>query len=94
MLNTQLRHSDLTTPISLLSDNRSKGYDLDIMWDKLNLSQQYAVCSLGQFGYLLTYVRLVGDQTLAILKQSCKVATINEAGVININPSVELRQEH
>jgi len=62
------------------------------MWDQLSFSQQYAVCSLGQFGYLLTYVRLIGNNTLAILKQNDKVATINEAGVININPAIVLRQ--
>ena len=50
------------------------------------------MCSLGQFGYLLTYVRTFGDTTLAILKQNDKVATINEAGVINVNPAIVCRQ--
>jgi len=92
MLNTQIQNNDLITPVGLLTDSREKNYDRDTMWDKLSFSQQYAVCSLGQFGYLLTYVRSIGDNTLAILKQNGKVATINEAGVINISPAVTLRQ--
>ncbi len=92
MLNTQISNNDSTAPIGLLTDSRKKHYDRDTMWDKLSFSQQYAVCSLGQFGYLLTYVRTFGDNTLAILRQNDKVATINEAGVININPAVTLRQ--
>jgi len=92
MLNTQILNNDSITPVGLLTDSRKKHYDRDTMWDKLSFSQQYAVCSLGQFGYLLTYVRTFGDNTLAILKQNNKVATINEAGVININPAVTLRQ--
>lgn len=92
MFNTQKQNNDLTATVGFLTDVRQGNYDRDTMWDKLNFSQQYTVCSLGQFGYLLTYVRSVGDSTLAILKQNDKVATINEAGEININPAVELRQ--
>ncbi len=92
MLDTQVQSNDLTSRVSLSTDSRQKIYDRDTMWDRLSFSQQYAVCSLGQFGYLLTYVRSVGDHTLAILKQNDKVATINEAGVINISPAIALRQ--
>lgn len=86
MLNTQISHNDSTPANILLSDKRQQNYDQDTLWDKLNLSQQYAVCSLGQFGYLLTYVREVGNKTLAILKQGDKVATINASGNINVTP--------
>ena len=74
------------------ADKRQGAYSKDSMWDRLNLSQQYAVCSLGQFGYLLTYVRSVAGSTLAILKQNDKIATINEAGVINVNPVIICRE--
>lgn len=92
MLDIQIPNNDLVATSTFLTDNREKNDNADTMWDKLNLSQQYAVCTLGQFGYLLTYVRSIGDTTLAILKQDGKMATINEAGIINVNPEVKCRQ--
>lgn len=92
MLNSQIQTNDFIPDEPSLTDSRRQNYDQDTLWDKLNLSQQYAVCSLGQFGYLLTYVRKVGEHTLVILKQNDKVATINEAGIISINPAVAVRQ--
>jgi hypothetical protein len=92
MLDIQIPNNDLVAASTFLTDNREKNDNADTMWDKLNLSQQYAVCTLGQFGYLLTYVRSIGDTTLAILKQNGKMATINEAGIINVNPEVKCRQ--
>ncbi|WP_019026461.1 hypothetical protein [Colwellia piezophila] len=92
MFNTQTQNNDLVAENALLTDNRQQSYNADFMWDKLNLSQQYAVCTLGQFGYLLTYVRSVDDTFLAILKQNDKVATINVAGTINIKPAISCRQ--
>lgn len=80
-----------TIPFNL-SEKRIGEYDRDNMWDMLSLSQQYAVCSLGQFGYLLTYVRSVAGKPLAILKQNNKVATINEAGSINTKPRITCRK--
>ena len=92
MLNNLIQSNESRSINAFLTDNRQQSYAQDTLWDKLNLSQQYAVCSLGQFGYLLTYVRTYGDTTLAILKQNDKIATINEAGVININPAIVCRQ--
>ena len=77
---------------SLSKDRRQDNYDQNVLWEKLNLSQQYAVCSLGQFGYILTYVRYFNEATLAILKTENKTATINEAGDINISPNVQCRE--
>jgi hypothetical protein len=91
MLNTQIQSNDSTDVASLFTDSRKEDFDRNTMWERLNFSQQYAVCSLGQFGYLLTYIRVIGDNTLAILKQNDKVATINEAGVINITPAISIR---
>jgi len=92
MLNIQTPSNDLVAASTFLTDNRQKNENADTMWDKLNFSQQYAVCSLGQFGYLLSYVRTVGDSSLAILKQDSKIATINESGIININPAIICRK--
>jgi len=75
----------------VLTDSRQQDYDKDFLWDKLNLSQKYSVCSLGQFGYVLSYVRTLGTSTLAILKLDNKIATINEAGIINVNPKIACR---
>ena len=91
MLNTQVQKNDFTAIPPVMTDSRKQGYDNDTMWDQLNLSQQYAVCSLGQFGYLLTYVRSIAGHTLAILKQDNKVATVNAAGMINVNPTINCR---
>ena len=92
MLTTLKQHSDFTPVTAFMTDSRQQEYDKDTMWDMLNFSQQYSVCILGQFGYLLSYVRTIGDTTLAILKQGEKIATINEAGIININPEVKCRK--
>ncbi len=92
MLNTQTQNNNFVPTSVFLIENRQRNDNTDAMWDQLNLSQQYSVCSLGQFGYLLSYVRSVGESTLAILKQNDKVATINEAGNINTNPSIICRQ--
>jgi len=73
------------------ADRRQQHANQNMLWDKLNLSQQYSVCSLGQFGYILTYVRILNDKTLAILKLGSKLATINEAGDINISPYINFR---
>ncbi|ALO33887.1 hypothetical protein CMT41_03460 [Colwellia sp. MT41] len=92
MLHTLILDKDLTAVTTFIADSREQDYSLDTLWDQLNLSQQYAVSSLGQFGYLLTYVRSLGSNTLAILKQDKKIATINQAGIININPAIHCRQ--
>ncbi len=92
MLNTLKQHSNFTPVTAFMTDSRQQDFDKDTMWDKLNFSQQYSVCTLGQFGYQLTYVRSIGDSILAILKQDDKIATINEAGIINVNPEVKCRQ--
>ncbi len=92
MLNSHILSNESKSINAFLTDSRKQNYDQNTLWDKLNFSQQYAVCSLGQFGYLLTYVRHFGDTTLAVLKQDGKIATINEAGVINVNPAIHCRQ--
>ena len=91
MLTTLNQHSNFTPITALITDSRQQEYDKDTMWDMLNFSQQYSVCTLGQFGYLLSYVRTIGDTSLAILKQGEKIATINEAGIINVNPEIRCR---
>ena len=92
MFNNQIHKNDLYSVDSQLTDQRKGNDDRDTMWDQLNLSQQYSVCSLGQFGYILTFVRTLGTRKLAILKLNDKVATINEDGVINISPVIACRQ--
>ena len=91
MLNNQTLNNNLTPDNTVLTESRKRSYEPETLWDKLNLSQQYSVCSIGQFGYILTYVRTLGTSTLAILKLDGKTATINEAGIININPAIACR---
>jgi len=86
-----MQNNGSTSEGAFLTDSRQQDYDKDNLWDKLNLSQQYSVCSLGQFGYILSYVRTVGTSTLAILKLDDKIATINQAGIINVNPAIACR---
>lgn len=73
-------------------ERRQQDYQQSMLWIELNLSQQYSVCCLGQFGYILTYVRFLNNKVLAILKLGSKAATINEAGDINISPTINFRQ--
>lgn len=84
----ELRQSHLATDVV---EQRKQNYHLEELWDKLNLSQQFSVCSLGQFGYMLSYVRQINDRCLAILTLDDKVATINEEGLINVTPNISLR---
>ena len=91
MLNTLIHTHHETPVLPNAIDRRHQASVQELLWDKLNLSQQYAVCSLGQFGYILTFVRAIGDHTLAILKQNDKIATINEAGIINVNAATACR---
>ncbi len=84
----ELRQSHLATDVV---EQRKQDYHLEELWDKLNLSQQFSVCSLGQFGYMLSYVRQINDRSLAILTLDDKVATINEEGLINVTPNISLR---
>ena len=91
MLNTEIKNNDSIPVPAFINDKRQHKKNSQDMWGKLNLSQQYAVCSLGQFGYLLTYVRSLAGNTLAILKQSDKVATVNAAGILNVNPGIICR---
>lgn len=72
-------------------DRRAEDQALGTLWDKLNFSQQYSVCSLGQFGYLLTYVRYINNKAIAVLTANNKVATIDPEGLINVNPNIILR---
>lgn len=76
---------------TVASDRKQQHNDQNMLWGKLNLSQQYSVCSLGQFGYMLTYVRFFNRKVLAVLKLGSKTATINEAGDINITPAINFR---
>ncbi|KGJ87011.1 hypothetical protein [Colwellia psychrerythraea] len=92
MLTTLQQHRNFPSVTTFMTDSRQQDHDKDTLWDKLNFSQQYSVCTLGQFGYQLAYVRSIGDSTLAILKQDDKIATINQAGSININPEINCRQ--
>ena len=91
LLTIQSEINQENTNSTFASDRRQSHVDQSMLWDKLNLSQQYSVCSLGQFGYILTYVRILHDKTLAILKLGNKLATINEAGDINISPYINCR---
>lgn len=92
MFNDQLYQNDSCSVSSIITNNSNQSIDHETMWDKLNLCQQYSVCSIGQFGYILTYVRTLGSRKLAILKLGNKVATINEAGTINVNPVINRHQ--
>ncbi|TYK64262.1 hypothetical protein [Colwellia echini] len=60
----------------------------DNLWDQLNLNQQFSVCSLGEFGYMLTSIRAIAGHRLAILTKNNKVATVNSTGVINFSPTI------
>jgi len=60
-------------------------------WDKLTLSQQFSVSSLGQFGYTLAFIRFINGNSFAVLKLANKIATINVEGLINIKPNINCR---
>lgn len=72
-------------------ERRINNLDAIDLWDLLTKEQQFSACSLGQFGYHLSFVRSIGDCYLAILHAGDKVATINCHGEINTSPDIKLR---
>lgn len=65
-----------------------KGIEL---WDLLSPEQQFSACSLGQAGYLLSFVRRLNDCYLAVLTNGSKVATIDCQGHINTSIKLKMR---
>ncbi|MBU2870718.1 hypothetical protein [Colwellia sp. E2M01] len=78
--------SDIPVENDLVQPIRDKDY----LWDKMNLSQQFAVCSLSEFGYALTSIHHIAGHSFALLKKHNKVATVNSVGVINFNPTIKI----
>lgn len=77
--------------IELCERRASKVKKLDL-WDLLTPEQQFSACSLGATGFVLKFVRKVGDCHLAVFKRGSKVATVNCDGYINNSPQINLRK--
>lgn len=72
-------------------EQRRQNDEQGLDWENLTLSQQFSISSLGKFGYILAFIRLVNGNSLAVLKLDNKVATINVEGMINIKPNLVCR---
>lgn len=82
---------NLATKVNEEIDRRVESQPNMDIWDLLTLEQQFSVCSLGQMGYLLSFVRKTSHCYMAILKSGNKVATIDCHGRINTSPQIKLR---
>ena len=59
--------------------------------DMLTDEQRIAIYDLHNYGYDLAFVRNLGNGKLAVLTLEDSVATIDDYGEINTNPSILIR---
>lgn len=76
---------------TLLERRQDNNVDVDSLWEKLSLAQKFAVSSLIQFGYELTYIRHCNAEDLAILICNENAATISSEGEIDTSPNIVIR---
>ncbi|MEY8250959.1 MAG: hypothetical protein RPR91_01120 [Colwellia sp.] len=54
-------------------------------WDELTLAQQFSASNIGQFGYMLSFIRTTKLGRFAVVQCGEKYATISATGVIDIS---------
>lgn len=74
-----------------LLERRQHSVAPESLWEKLSLAQTFAVSSLAQFGYDLTYIRNSNAGNLAILLCNGNAATISNEGEIDTSPDIIIR---
>lgn len=74
-----------------LLERRQQNVEVDTLWGKLSLAQQFSASSLAQFGYDLTYIRNSNTGNLAILLCNGNAATISSEGEIDTSPDIVIR---
>ena len=63
----------------------------NVLWARLNDSQQAAVSSLAHFGYELSYIRIYDTEETVILTLDDQIATIDKEGNIDPSPLIDIR---
>lgn len=63
----------------------------NVLWTRLNDTQQAAVSSLSHFGYELSFIRIYDTEETVILRLDDQVATIDKEGNIDPSPNVKVR---
>lgn len=74
-----------------LLERRQNSAQPNDLWDQLSVEQQFAGCSLTQCGFELAYIRHSNAGNLAILLRDQQTATITDAGVVDTNSAVNIR---
>ncbi|MDX3772680.1 hypothetical protein QE250_00965 [Chromatiaceae bacterium AAb-1] len=72
-------------------DRRHTDKDLYYFWETLNPAQQFSVIELQRFGYELMFVRQTADNSLAVLFNNSRMASVDQNGQIDIDPAIQLR---
>jgi len=66
--------------------------ELDL-WIRLNMPQKFAVNSLNQYGYTLSFIRYPKpNESIVVMTANDKFATINSEGEIDIAPKIKNRK--
>ena len=74
-------------------ENRSNTLiDSHSHWLNLTHAQRFAFYTLAKLGYQLLFVRNANNCSTAVASQDNKLATIDDEGEINFNPSIVLRE--
>ncbi|QYK02008.1 hypothetical protein [Shewanella psychrotolerans] len=61
-------------------------------WDRLTTAQRFAFYTLAKLGYQLLFVRQTPTTSTAVAKQDELLATIDDDGDIDFNPTLVLRE--
>jgi len=65
--------------------------DMNFFWQQLNIAQKFSVAELQRFGYELEFVRRSPSFSLAVLRSSGRIASVDQDGQIDTNPKIVFR---
>ena len=82
---------ELTSPF--IENRKETVIDTNSHWIKLTNAQRFAFYTLAKLGYQLLFVRNANNCSTAVASQDNKLATIDDEGEINFNPSIVLREQ-
>jgi hypothetical protein len=71
---------------------RRRAIEIYEWWDYLNYAQKFSVSSLYKFGYKINFVRHVEHSSIVFMSLNGNKATVDQDGLIDIDPDIKTRQ--
>ncbi len=91
-LNILKESTSRNTPVDLCDEERRlHQLKYNACYGRLTLAQKYSAAELSQYGYLLKFIRGKGLTSFAIFISGEKVATVDCAGEIDLEPNIKIR---